>query len=197
MTPNRPMPMRSWLALIGLSLLALGIFSVLERLEKQAKRERVVNLPPIDYTFEGIQYAALDSNGDLRVRVNAQRMTHTRADKSLLLSAPHIVRFGADTAQQTLNAERAQVYDQGKRVELRGNVEMLSRAQSATAKAETHINTADLTLLAEEKRAFTDSAVQIQQGDTVMTGRGLRADFNQQLIEIEHDIHTVYRPSTR
>jgi LPS export ABC transporter protein LptC len=188
------MPIRSWIALVGLSLLAFGIFTLVERLEKQAKRERVVTLPPVDYRFSGVDYSALDNTGRLRIRVQATDMTHARVDKSLILSAPKVLRFADDAGRQTLIAARAQVFDQGKRVFLDGQVNMQSRGENASL---TFIKTADLTLLSEEKRAFSDGAVEIQQGSTKLTGRGLRADFSHQEIEIEHDVHTVFLPPAR
>jgi LPS export ABC transporter protein LptC len=184
------MPLRSWLALLGLSLLALGIFSLLERLEKQAKQERIVTLPPVDYSFLGVEYSALDNAGQLRVRVSAASMAHARADKTLILINPKIIRFADDNGKQTMNAKQAQVFEQGKRVVLEGRVLMQSR--DAHTRPMT-VKTNDLTLLTEEKRAFSENAVQIQQQGTTLTGRGLKANFATQVIEIKHDVHTVFQ----
>ena len=194
MTQRRGVALRSWIALIGLSLLAFGLFTVLERLEKQAKRERVVTLPPVDYAFVGVDYSALDSEGKLRVRVSATQMEHARVQNSLVLISPRVVRFADDAGRQIMTSNRAQVFDQGKRVLLDGNVQMQSRGADERI---TIIKTLDLTLLSDEKRAFTDGAVEIQQNSARLTGRGLRADFVQQVIEIEHDVHTVFQPRPR
>ena len=193
MTQRRGVALRSWVALVSLSLLAFGLFTVLERLEKQAKRERIVTLPPVDYAFTGVDYSALDSAGKLRIRVTATNMVHARVQKSLVLISPRVVRF-ADAGRQIMTSNRAQVFEQGKRVELDGNVQMQSRGADERI---TIIKTPDLTLLSEEKRAFTDSAVEIQQNSARLTGRGLRADFIHQVIEIQHDVHTVFQPRTR
>ena len=193
MTQRRGVALRSWVALVSLSLLAFGLFTVLERLEKQAKRERIVTLPPVDYAFTGVDYSALDSDGKLRIRVTATNMVHARVQKSLVLISPRVVRF-ADAGRQIMTSNRAQVFEQGKRVELDGNVQMQSRGADERI---TIIKTPDLTLLSEEKRAFTDSAVEIQQNSARLTGRGLRADFIHQVIEIQHDVHTVFQPRTR
>ena len=194
MTQRRGVALRSWIALIGLSLLAFGLFTVLERLEKQAKRERIVTLPPVDYAFTGVDYSALDSVGKLRVRVTATNMVHARVEKSLVLISPRVVRFADDAGRQIMTSNRAQVFEQGQRVQLDGNVQMQSRGADESI---TIIKTPDLTLLSEEKRAFTDSAVEIQQNSARLTGRGLRADFIHQVIEIQHDVHTVFQPRTR
>ncbi len=194
MTQRRGVALRSWIALIALTLLAFGLFTVLERLEQQAKRERVVTLPPVDYAFVGVDYSALDGDGKLRVRVSATKMAHARVQKSLILISPRVVRFADDAGRQIMTSNRAQVYDQGKRVLLDGNVQMQSRGADERI---TIIKTLDLTLLSEEKRAFTDGAVEIQQNSARLTGRGLRADFINQVIEIEHDVHTVFQPRTR
>lgn len=194
MTQRRGVALRSWLALIALTLLAFGLFTVLERLERQAKRERVVTLPPIDYAFTGVDYSALDSDGKLRVRVSALAMAHARVQKSLVLTSPKVVRFADDVGRQIMTSNTAQVFNQGKRVQLVGNVQMQSRGVDESI---TIIKTPDLTLLSEEKRAFTDSAVEIQQNIARLTGRGLRADFIHQVIEIQHDVHTVIQPPSR
>ena len=194
MTQRRGVALRSWIALIGLSLLAFGLFTVLERLEKQAKRERAVTLPPVDYAFTGVDYSALDSDGKLRVRVSAATMVHARVQKSLVLISPRVVRFADGAGRQIMTSNRAQVFEQGKRVQLDGNVQMQSRGEDERI---TIIKTPDLTLLSEEKRAFTDSAVEIQQNSARLTGRGLRADFIRQVIEIQHDVHSVFQPRTR
>jgi len=194
MTQPRGVALRSWAALVALTLLAFGIFTVLERLEKQAKRERAVTLPPVDYVFTGVDYSALDSAGKLRVRVSAAKMEHARVQKSLVLTSPRVVRFADDAGRQIMTSNSAQVFDQGKRVQLDGNVQMQSRGADESV---TIIKTPDLTLLSEEKRAFTDSAVEIQQNTAKLTGRGLRADFILQDIEIQHDVHTVFQPRTR
>lgn len=194
MTQRRGVALRSWIALIALTSLAFGIFTVLERLEKQAKRERVVTLPPVDYLFTGVDYSALDDTGKLRVRVSAAKMAHARVEKSLVLTSPRVVRFADDVGRQIMTSNTAQVFDQGKRVQLDGNVQIQSRGADESV---TIIKTPDLTLLSEEKRAFTDSAVEIQQNTARLTGRGLRADFILQDIEIQHDVHTVFQPRTR
>ena len=193
MTQRRGVALRSWIALSVLTLLAFGLYTVLERLEQQAKRERVVTLPPVDYAFTGVDYSALDSAGKLRVRVSATNMTHARVQKSLVLTSPRVVRFADDAGRQIMTSNRAQVFDQGKRVLLDGNVQMQSRGFDERI---TIVKTLDLTLLSEEKRAFTDGAVEIQQNSARLTGRGLRADFVQQVIEIQHDVHTVIQPRT-
>ena len=194
MTQPRRIALRSWLALTSLTLLAFVLYTILEQLEQQAKRERVVTLPPVDYAFTGVDYSALDSAGKLRVRVSATKMAHARVQKSLVLSSPRVVRFADDAGRQIMTSKRAQVFDQGKRVLLDGNVQVQSRGVDERI---TIIKTLDLTLLSEEKRAFTDGAVEIQQNSARLTGRGLRADFINQVIEIQHDVHTVIQPRTR
>ena len=194
MTQPRGIALRSWVALTSLTLLAFGLYTVLEQLEQQAKRERVVTLPPVDYAFSGVDYSALDRAGKLRVRVSATKMAHARVQKSLVLSSPRVVRFADDAGRQIMTSKRAQVFEQGKRVLLDGNVQVQSRSVDERI---TIIKTLDLTLLSEEKRAFTDGAVEIQQNTARLTGRGLRADFINQVIEIQHDVHTVIQPRTR
>jgi LPS export ABC transporter protein LptC len=173
---------------------------MIEKLEREAKENRQVQLPPIDYTFTRVDYSALDEKGQLRVLVSAKTMMHDRAAKSLVLELPRVRRLNAadsaaketrDLTVQTLDSQTARVFDQGKRVLLEGGVRMLSRKQNAE---DAELRVDDLTLMAEEKLAFTESTVEIQQGGTTVTGRGLRADFNTQEFEISHDFRSTIRP---
>jgi LPS export ABC transporter protein LptC len=193
MTPNRPMPLRSWFALITLVAVGFGIFSLLERLERQAKSEKTLTAQPIDYVFTDVDYSALDSVGKLRVVVRAADMTHDRSAQVLTLRAPRVVRLASATGQQTLSALTAKVFDQGKRVLLQGNVIMHSvSAALPTAPARaSDLYIDSLTLLPEERKAFSEDTVRIQQDGATLTGRGLRADFNRQELEINHDVHTI------
>lgn len=185
------MPLRSWAALLGLTLLALGIFSLLERLEKQVKSERIVALPEVDYRFDEVEYSALDDKGALRLRVKASDMSHRRSDQTLILENPRVLRFAEGAELQSLQATQAQVFEQGERIELIGRVLMQSEDEKALPLT---IKTNDLTLLSGEKRAFTKNAVQIHQRGATLRGRGLKADFTTQIVEIEHDVHTVFAP---
>jgi LPS export ABC transporter protein LptC len=195
---ERSVTVRSWLALLALVLAGVGIFSMIEKLEREAKENRLVQQPPIDYTFTRVDYSALDEKGQLRVLVSAKTMIHDRNEKSLVLELPRVRRLNASTsalsqtqAVQTLDSRSAKIFDQGKRVLLEGDVRLLSKKQNAE---DAELRVDDLTLMAEEKIAFTESTVAIQQGSTTVTGRGLRADFTAQEFEITHDFQSTILP---
>lgn len=192
------MPLRSWISLAILGVVLFGILNVLERLENQAKAQRQVKLPPIDYTFHKVRYTALDEQGNLRLEVNSERMQHERAERRLTMHKPLVTRFVADQQAQgdrtqKLTAQRALVFEEGKRVDLLGGVEINSASNDDPIK----LNTAELTLLPEERRGFTDGRVQIQQASAKLTGRGLIADFAAQTLEIQHDVRATIPPVTR
>jgi LPS export ABC transporter protein LptC len=186
------MPLRSWISLGVLVALLFGILNLLERLENQAKAERKVRLPPIDYTFKDVRYSALDSKGRMRLEVSSKRMAHLRDARTLTMETPVVSRFGGDTAAiaQTLRARQAVVHSEGERVELSGGVAI----DSAEGESATKLRTKELTLLPPEKRAFTDGEVQIQQASATLTGRGLIADFAAQTLELQHDVRSQIRP---
>jgi LPS export ABC transporter protein LptC len=186
------MPLRSWLSLGILIAVLFGILNLLERLENQAKAERKVRLPPIDYTFNAVRYSALDSKGRMRLEVSSTRMVHLRDARTLTMETPVVTRFGGDSAgiAQTLSAKQAIVHAEGERVELSGGV-AIDSAEGASA---TQLRTDQLTLLPPEKRAFTEGEVQIQQASATLQGRGLIADFAAQTLELQHDVRSQILP---
>ena len=195
MHTERVIPIRSLLALLALVLVGVGIFSLLERLEREARQNRLVQLPPIDYTFTRVDYSALDDSGNLRVLVSAKTMVHDRLQKSLQLTLPRVRRLSeVDAGVQILDAQSAVILEQGKRLQLDGGVTLRSTKPDGTT-AQMKVN--DLTLITEAKTAFTESPVEIQQGSTKVFGRGLRADFNTQELEILHDFHSIIVPRSR
>jgi lipopolysaccharide export system protein LptC len=184
------MPARSWVAMIGLALLAAIIFTVLERLETDVKRAKRVMMPSQDYEFFAVEYTALNQKGALRLALHAAHVTHARNADVLTLIQPRIERLADGDAAHVLEAKTAQVFNQGEKVVMNGEVRVISTPAGSARSM--RFTTPTLTLYPEARRAQSDQHVEIQQDDATLSGVGLRADFVNESLEIEDDVHAQF-----
>ncbi len=167
-----------------LTALAFGVFAWLERLERSTRRTTHVVMPPTDYQFKQVEYAALDRKGQLRIALASDVVSHARDEKILTVNAPHIMRLANGDASYELRSNVAQIFDQGKRVELQGDVTVTS--QNAIAKNNAlAFQTQSLTLHPEQRLAETAEHVEVQQNGATLAGDGLLANFQTEMMEIK------------
>ena len=211
------MPFRSGLAIVLLTLMALGLFAALERIERAGRRAERVEVPNIDYRLFGVQLSLYDAESGGRVQLRAAQIQHLRKEDELLIDKPDIDRFGkatdstAASAQQNLQATHARLFKQGESVLLYGGVKLTNTARSAHAStqisrpaepmaaqagADLVLTTESLWLYPAEKRAETSQGVQIQQAQTTLSGKGLKADFATQSLEILQNVQARITPKT-
>lgn len=199
--PRTMMPLRSLLAILALAVLALLSFVLLERLEKEGRRARKVNLPPIDYLLESVRYSVLDGRGQLRLALTSPRLEHARASDVLTLREPYLVRYQRQNAQdsesdapaalipQTARAQGAEVYEQGKRLRMFGAVNVQAQRLNSLP---TTLKTEELWFYPDQHRAESKREVEIQQDGTILRGVGLRANFETQTVELLQNVSARY-----
>ncbi len=201
------MPFRSALAIVLLTLMALGLFAALERIERAGRRAERVEVPNIDYRLFGVQLSLYDAESGGKVQLRAAQIQHLRKEDELLIDKPDIDRFGKATdsaaanARQNLQASHARLFKQGQSVLLYGGVKLTSITGSAETGADPLaanlvLNTESLWLYPAEKRAETSQGVQIQQAQTTLSGKGLKADFATQSLEILQNVQARITPKT-
>jgi len=206
------MPFRSALAIVLLTLIALGLFTALERIERAGRRADRVEVPNIDYRLFGVSLSLYDAETGGKVQLRAAQIQHLRKEDELQIDKPNIDRFGkateinAGNARQTLQAASARLFKQGQSVLLYGGVTLKSVPEAANLTADAPapgVQSPDLTLDTEslwlypaEKRAETSQTVQIQQAQTTLTGKGLKADFATQSLEILQNVQARVTPTT-
>ena len=207
------MPFRSALAIVLLTLMALGLFAALERIERAGRRADRVEVPNIDYRLFGVSLSLFDAQTGGKVQLRAAQIQHLRKQDELQIDKPNIDRFGKASevnhanARQNLKAASARLFKQGQSVLLYGGVTLKSMAEPDSASAKSglpNMQTADLTLTTEslwlypaEKRAETSQTVQIQQAQTTLQGKGLKADFATQSLEILQNVQARVTPQAR
>ncbi|NKB16435.1 MAG: LPS export ABC transporter periplasmic protein LptC [Sphingomonadales bacterium] len=156
-------------------------------------------LPDIDYRLYAVNLSLFDAASGGKIQLKADAIQHFRKQDELLIDKPVIDRFGKPSdadftrvAKQNLRASAARVYKKGQSVLLYDGVTLSSSA--AEKEAMSVMQTRSLWLYPAEKRAETAQSVQIQQGETTLSGRGLKADFATQSMELSHDVQAQVRP---
>lgn len=204
------MPFRSALAIVMLALMALGLFAALERIERAGRRADRVEVPNIDYRLFGVSLSLFDAETGGKVQLRAAQIQHLRKEDELQIDKPNIDRFGkaaeinAANARQNLQAASARLFKQGQSVLLYGGVTLKSMAEPSQLSAagsladepsaDLTLNTKSLWLYPAEKRAETSQTVQIQQAQTTLSGKGLKADFATQSLEILQNVQARVTP---
>lgn len=195
------MPLRSLLAILALAAFAVLSFALLDRLEKEGRRARKINLPPIDYLLETVRYSVLDGRGQLRLALTSPRLEHARESDVLTLREPYLVRYEQQDPQdseggtpaarvpQTARAQGAEVYEQGKRLRMFGAVNVQAERPNSLP---TILKTEELWFYPDQHRAETKLEVEIQQDGTILRGVGLRANFETQTVELLQNVSARY-----
>jgi lipopolysaccharide export system protein LptC len=127
-----------------------------------------------DYIIDNSQLRKLDGNGRLQYTLTSSEIRHFPDDDTTDLTLPRLVSVGAGKPTTTMSSERAHVSEDGDRVDLYDNV-LVHRAPTPKREA-MQATMPQLTVLPDDEKAFTRSAVRITQGASVLTGVGMRLD---------------------
>lgn len=186
---------RAWLIVLLLALLAGGSQWLLWYLRLPAERPGFVGPPRSDYLLEDFDLKVLNERGITSFTVRAPRLNRHPTDGTLSMDTPDMVMTDAHGRRWHARSERGQVSPKADVVELAGDV-VLERA-GAGAEPDLVLRTSDLTAWPEQDRMATESAVTIEQPGSILRGRGLRADLNEDKFELLADAHAQFLPRPR
>jgi len=136
-----------------------------------------------DYIVTDTTMRQLDQSGRLQYTLNAAEIRHYPDDDSTDLLKPDVTYLDVKKPTVTMRADRGHLSKGGEQVDLYGNVRII---RAASAKEEALIAvTPELTVLPDEDKAFTKSAVLITQGKSWVKGIGLQMDNRTQTYILE------------
>jgi len=147
----------------------------------------------LDFTLYGY-----GTDGKLAYRMQAPRLNRRQGDASLYLNQPSFLlasRSGSGTPPWTGRSDFGWISAHGDELKLQGQVLMHRPAYPGAAAAS--IETRDLTAWPPQHRVATDARVSVHQGTATMTGTGLRARLDTKHLELLHDIHGTFQPSSK
>ncbi len=161
-----------------------------------------VGPPRSGYTLTDAKVIEYGTDGKPGLRMQSPRVERREGDESLYLSAP---TFQIPATQPGVPDWQGQslygwVNKPGTMLKLQGPVSMYRAAFSdarGVAHPETHLQTSEVTAWPRQNRMETAEHAQMTQGDRRMSGVGMRADLNDNHLELLDDSHGSFPPRKR
>ncbi|HZX69537.1 MAG TPA: LPS export ABC transporter periplasmic protein LptC [Rhodanobacter sp.] len=158
--------------------------------------------PRSGYVLSGARVTEFGLDGKPGLHVQSPRVERREGDDSLYLNAP---TFQMPSKKPGIpdwlgQALYGWINKPGTLLKLQGPVHMLRPAftdAQGVAQPTATLNTSELTAWPKENRMETAQPVQITQGDRRMSGVGMRANLNDNHLELLDDSHGSFPPRKR
>ena len=149
-----------------------------------------------DGIAENYTVRRFDESGQVKYRLTGPHMVHYPDDDSSELQSPTLVSYRPDAPQVTITSKFAKVTSKGEVAYLWDDVR-ITRAAAAD-QPELIARTPDLTVQTEAGFAFTNSPVEITQGESWVTGVGAQIDNNKSTFVLQSQVKGQYiRPRSK
>lgn len=151
-------------------------------------------LPPVrsDYVLREFELTLLDREGGESFTVRGPYLQRDVGGKSLSLVQPRFGFPGADGGRWQARSDSAWVSPDADQVQLINQVEMVGPPTPAGLR--TRFDTERLVIHPELDTARSDEKVTVTQGDSILTGTGLRADMKAKRFQLLTDVKGRYAP---
>ena len=143
-----------------------------------------------DAMAENFVVRRFDESGQVKYRLTAPYLEHYPDDDSSELKSPTLISYRPEAPSITVKGDHAKVTSKGETVYLWDNVSV-TRA-GTTDRLELVARMPDLTAQPDAGFAFTNSPVEITQGQSWMTGVGARIDNNNATFELQSQVKGQY-----
>ncbi|WP_295003251.1 LPS export ABC transporter periplasmic protein LptC [uncultured Dechloromonas sp.] len=131
-----------------------------------------------------------DENGLVKYRLTGPHMVHYPDDDSSELRSPTLVSYRPDAPQITVTSKFAKVTSKGEVAYLWDDVRITRAA--TPEQQELVARMPDLTVQTEAGFAFTNSPVEITQGQSWVTGVGAQIDNNKSTFVLQSQVKGQY-----
>ncbi len=148
-----------------------------------------------DAIAENFVARRFDENGKLKYRLTAPRLTHYPDDDTAIVKSPVLVSYRGEAPPITVKGNNAKITAKGETVYL---WEAVSITRAATAERPEMVAwMPDLTAQPDIGIAFTNSPVEITQGQSWIKGVGAHLDNNTSTLVLQSQVTGLYiRPKS-
>ncbi|MGE5470197.1 MAG: LPS export ABC transporter periplasmic protein LptC [Bacteroidota bacterium] len=137
-----------------------------------------------------------DTTGSLKYRLTAPNLVHFPDDDSSLLKSPVLITYRPDAPPVTVAGDNAKVSSKGETIFLWDNVSVTRAA--TPERPEMIARMPDLTAQPDAGYAFTNSPVEITQGQSWIKGIGAELDNNTSTFVLQSRVTGLYiRPRAK
>lgn len=145
-----------------------------------------------DYYMEDFTTITMDEAGRPASKLYAVYMEHNPVDDTLELYEPELEIFRADTDPVRITADKGWVTNNNEVILLRGKVRMWIENEAGQVRL--NVDTTEVRVLLLEEYAETDQNATIVAKRTTVKGRGIRAHFAENRLEILNHEQTTIAP---
>ncbi len=161
------------------------------------KQNDFVGPPRSGYTLSNFKMWSYDPQGQLAFRMHAPQLERREGDESLYIDSPVFELASKKPGVPDWHGQSlfGWVDKSGSLIKLQGPVTM-HRPPYADIAA-TDLVTSDVTVWPKENRMVTAAPAQMTQGASRMSGVGMRANLNDNHLELLDNVHATFPPRKR
>ena len=156
-----------------------------------------VGPPRSGYTLTNFKLWSYNPEGQLAFRMQAPHLERREGDESLYINSPTFQLAAKKPGVPDWQGQSLYgwVDKSGTLIKLQGPVTMHRPAWAATPA--TDLVTSDVTVWPRENRMVTAASAQMTQGASRMDGVGMRANLNDNHLELLDNVHATFPPRKR
>ena len=161
------------------------------------KTNDFVGPPRSGYTLTDFKLWSYNPEGQLAFRMQAPHLERREGDESLYINSPVFDLTAKKPGVPDWHGQSLYgwVDKSGSLIKLQGPVTMHRPAWADNPP--TDLVTSDATVWPKENRMVTDAPAQMTQGDSRMDGVGMRANLNDNHLELLDNVHATFPPRKR
>jgi len=185
--------LRTLFAILLTLAMALGSYcalTVIRRGIENANAEAQRTDP--DYFVENFNFVRASMVGQARYAVSGVKMTHFPKEDNFEITLPVMKSLSVDRPSITMRAQRALSNSDASQVQMFDDVQ-IDRPESKAA-PHFHLTSEYMMVLPDEDVMHTDRDVDIKQGNTEMTGKGMYANNATLIFSLASNVHSITQP---
>ncbi|GAB3377785.1 LPS export ABC transporter periplasmic protein LptC [Lysobacter fragariae] len=184
----------SWRGLVTILLMVGAVISAWS-VWKENRKEAVATTTSArsDYVLVDFELVSLNPQGKESFTLRAPHLARDPSKKTIDVATPlFLIPPGADNSDAwQVRSKSAWVSEGGDEVRLRGNVKGVSEG----AGVPTTLETQELNVFPEAKRAASPTKVVITRPGSILSGRGLKLSLATKKYSFNSEVHHVYVPN--
>lgn len=183
-----------WIAILMMSLVLVASYWYAQTLRGQGGAD-TGRIGQVDFFADHIALTVFDAQGRGHYRLFADRMTHFGNSDDVDLTQPHLLSMRTDQPLLQAVAQLAHVHNNAETVDMSGAV-VLTRAADAEHPA-LRLETEELLMAPDDDRFWSDAAVQMHGGTSIMQGVGMDYDNVTRKLQLRARVTGDFPPRSK
>lgn len=178
--------MREFLLLVSISLTILLVVFIIKNKGKFQKSLQTVKLTKtgIDISIQNLHLVE-EKDGEKQWVLDADKAEVINSKEITRLTNVRMSFFQKSGSYLSVSADSGIIQNDTKDVKLKGNIKILNQEGYM-------LQTDNLKWISEQRLIQTDDKVEIRGTDLVITGQGMRVNFETEVVEINKGVRVLY-----